>query len=111
MAEKQLQAGDLDRFLDILTLDKTRNTTGEMFKSLSPFLSGIPCKKQDVSGKEKPEAERETAFGRTDFTIRYQPTIKAVMKLRCEGEDYDILAVKEGPGRHQWTIIEAQKHD
>lgn len=107
-----MQAGDLDRKIDILTLDTHKNTLGEMGKSLSPFATGVWAKKQDISGKEEVESERETAFGRTDFTIRYRSDLKETMVLQCEGVTYDILNVREGDGeRRQWTVIEAKKHD
>lgn len=110
---KPMQAGDLDRQIDILQLDTMRNTVGEIGKSLSPFLPGVWAKKEDIGGTEKddPTTGRVTAFGRVDFTIRYRADLKETMAVDCEGIRYDILNVREGEGRKQWTVIEAQKHD
>lgn len=106
-----MEAGDLDRKVDILTLDTHKNTLGEMGKSLSPFALGVWMKKEDVSGKEEVDSDRKTAFGQTDFTARFRSDLKETMVLICEGVTYDILNIREGEGRKQWTVIEAKRHD
>ncbi|GAB3881274.1 phage head completion protein [Spirosoma agri] len=116
---KPLQAGNLDRTLDLFTKDAHKNGKGEKIgESPSPFAQNVPCRKRETGGVEtggdgsgSAQASRETAFGTVEFDLRYRTGVLETMILYCEGVRYDILNVREGEGRRQWLIIEAQKHD
>lgn len=114
MAEQSLQAGDLDRQLDILQWDAHRDSMGETARSQSPFARNVWTKKEDVTsetaGVEQVVTERPTAFGLTKFTIRYRAGIDKTMEIFCEGTLYNIVSISE-VGRRQWTVIIAQSHD
>jgi len=112
MADKPLQAGDLDRRIDILIQGSQLNSKGGIDStSYGPFLTGVYAKKEDKDGDEEKESNRETAFADTVFTIRFREDIKAGMRLVCEGVNYDILSIREGKERRQWTIIKAKRRD
>ena len=109
---KPMPAGDLDRLINITVKNESLNLKGEkMDSTFGPFLYNVPAYVQAKGGTETPEADRETAFGKVQFTIRYEPTIKPTMRVVYEFQDYDIESVAEGEGRKQWTVIDAKKHN
>ena len=112
MADKQYQAGDLDRKGNLYSYDTHKDAVGGIANSLSLIQAGIYCKKTDLTGREKDTNNLPAALGQTEFIVRYKPTIKETMVWECEGIKYDILSVGEvGGTRHQWTRFVAQKRD
>jgi head-tail adaptor len=112
---KQLQSGDTDRKMDVLKPETLVTELGEEANTtLGPFKMGVPCMWEELDGSEKPESNRETAFGQARATTRYEAAngILETMTIRYEGRNYDILNIREKPGsRRQWREIMVKRHD
>ncbi|MBD2705611.1 phage head closure protein [Spirosoma sp. BT702] len=112
MADKKLQAGDLDRKIKLFHRNDVRDNHGVKTSIDNEPYAEVWAKKADKSGSEKEEAGVKTqAVATTEFTIRYRDDVKKTDVIECKGIRYDVQSVGEGEGRLQWTVITTKTRD
>lgn len=107
-----LDIGQLDRRVTIRQYTETENDRGEVidtWSNLATVFAGLSYS----TNTEKVEGEKETVFGTVDFLIRYRSDVDEKMKIRFDGEDYDIKSIirHDKRGRDRYLIIKAVKDE
>ena len=110
-ATTDLQAGDLDRLLTLLTPAIIREASGERILNYDAAAQATPCKYEAGKGGEKDDKDRLIAAQPDSFTVRFREDITPTHRLLFEGNTYNVTGVREGAGRRQWTVISATKTD
>jgi len=104
-----MTAGRLDRRIQFeratLTFDGLQNV-----ETFAPHGAPLWASKADISDSERWRAGQVAANITTRFMVRWSPftaDITAKDRLTCDGVEYDLSGIKEGPGRRQWLEITA----
>ena len=103
-----MNAGKLDRRITIRRAVMTPNAFNELVATWMD-LATVWAGRRDASAAESYRAQEVGAQITTRFTIRWSPDVAGVDpkdRLRFEGRDYDITAVRD-IGRRQWREIDA----
>ena len=107
--KRYVQAGDLDRKIEITKPVEVKSSTGALTKTWeSNFFAW--AKVEDVtasSGKEVITEEGMIHYDENFFTIRYNSNVTTKMKVLFEGGEYNILHTQE-IGRRKYLIIRAK---
>jgi SPP1 family predicted phage head-tail adaptor len=107
-----LDIGQMDRRVTIRQYTESTNDMGEVvdtWTNLATVYAGLSYN----TTTEKLESGKETVFGTVDFLIRYRSDIDEKMKVRFDGEDYDIKSIirHDKRGRDRYLIIKAVKDE
>ncbi|MFL5731459.1 MAG: phage head closure protein [Cytophagaceae bacterium] len=105
--------GQFDRKITIESITGGRSASGGQVKTWTTVATPwamVDDLNNRVDGNEKYEAGRETAIGKTKFTIRYRTGLDAKMRILYEGAYYNIRAFNE-LGRRQFLEIMADTRD
>ena len=92
-----LAAGKLNRRLTLLRATKTKNAFNEEVESFA-VLAEVRASKRDVSDAERQRAAETGATITARFQTRWNSVTKTLDptdRVRCEGREYDVTAVKE----------------
>jgi SPP1 family predicted phage head-tail adaptor len=103
-----MNAGKLDRRITIRRAVMAPNAFNELVATWID-LATVWAGRRDASATESYRAQEVGAQITTRFTIRWSPDVAGVDpkdRLRFEGRDYDITAVRD-VGRRQWREIDA----
>lgn len=102
-----MRAGDLDRLVQVRRFSLTDDGFGHT-ETWTDFGRPQFAAKDDVRDTEKLAAGQVMATLMSRFTLRWSAenaTITAKDRLVCEGREYSIAGVKEGPGRREWIEL------
>lgn len=102
-----MEAGALDRRIDIQVATTSRDAMGGVIPSWSNIYSNIPANIKQLSGNEKYHVEcaREISYEQVMFTVRYISGLNQTYRVQFEGKIYDILAINEIPRRKGLQIV------
>lgn len=92
-----MEAGKLDRRIQILRASKTTNSLNEEIETW-PVLTTVWAAKRDVSDGERMRAQEVEAEITTRFTLRWSSAVADVNpkdRVLYAGKTYDIFSVKE----------------
>ena len=104
---QQIPIGNLDQRV-IFEQDTSELVQGEHRPSWE-VVTTVWANVIESTGTESGELERETAFGKATFTIRYNATLtNEAMRILWNGDYYDVTHVKT-IARNRFMIIEAQR--
>jgi head-tail adaptor len=109
--EKTPYIGQMDRLVSIVSLVKTRNTTGEE-ETTDTVITSPWARMEDVSGNEDVEGKVRHLFNRK-YTIRYNASVKQFgtgMVLIDSGERFNIYHIKE-LGRNRFLEILVENNE
>jgi SPP1 family predicted phage head-tail adaptor len=103
----KLSAGELDRRVEIRHKTTTRDAVGEAVETWTTTAT-VSAKRKPMGGQEQFVNAMRVAEADARFYLRWRTDIApATTQLRCEGKDYDVLAVDEIE-RRQWLEVIAQ---
>ena len=98
-----MQAGKMDRLITIEQATSTRDTVGDAVPTWSTFAT-VWARKVRSRGTEQFKAERETAEREIRLEIRYLAGLDETMRIRFDGQIFDIEDLEEIGRRAGWTI-------
>tara|TARA_B100000780_G_C20906189_1_gene360688 strand:- start:43 stop:357 length:315 start_codon:yes stop_codon:yes gene_type:complete len=103
-----MNPGKLDRKITLQnrTVGST-NAFGEPVVTF-PTLSVVYASIDDRGGKEKEEAEKDTAIGKAVFIIRFRTDVSTTTQISYNSEIYDIRAINEH-GRKRFLELITEK--
>ena len=105
-----MSAGALDRRVQFLRRGAADDGFTSEAGGFANHGSPVWAQKRDLSDSERFRASEVTAHVTTRFVVRWSPFSAALTpadRLTCEGAEYEITGIKEGPGRRQWIEITA----
>ena len=101
---EMVPAGQLDRRITIENRTVTQSATGAPTETWATFAT-VWAGKRDLRGREYFEARQDQAEVTTEFTIRYLTGLQREMRIRYDGDTYDIMHVAELGRRAGQTIM------
>jgi len=99
-----MNPGKLRHRVAILQKQTTIDPDGYPIETWEPLYSAW-AKVEPISGREYYQAAAVQAQHQVRFTMRYRKDITPAMRLRWDGEDYEIKAVIDLEGRRRWLQI------
>lgn len=97
----------LDRRLQVLRPALVDNGF-EQVETFAPIGDRLPAHKRDVSDGERWRAGEVQAHLTTRFVVRWSAFVSLITprdRLLTEGRIYEIVGIKELPGRRHWVEI------
>jgi len=89
--------------------DTTRNDFGERTETGS-VLAEVWAAKEDWSGREVMDANRETPMVYTRFLIRWRDDVTPEMTVECEGIGYFIESVLDLRGNEKELVLQCRRN-
>lgn len=99
-----MRAGSLRHRIVIEVATATRDATGEPIETWSTFAE-VYASRVDLAGREGFLAQQVKATVSTKFRVRPVDGLKAKMRIRSDGEVYDIESIQDPDGRGRELII------
>jgi SPP1 family predicted phage head-tail adaptor len=88
--------------------DESRTDYGNREGSGAP-VAKVWAEKQDWTGREGDELGREYGEVTTRFYTRYRNNVDNTMRVICDGQTYEILAVLDMDGRRRELVLFCRK--
>jgi head-tail adaptor len=102
-------AGDLDRRLQFRRLTRTETALGST-ETWGDHGAAVWGSRADLRDSEKIAAGQVMATLASRFVVRASDFTRAITpkdRFACDGREWEVVGVKEGPGRRQWIEITA----
>lgn len=103
-----MNSNKMDRKITIEQATETQNSANEVIKDWKPFAS-VWAKKTDTGGSERFRGAVIAAQS-TDFEIRYLTGVNEKMRVKYDGNYYNIFGVVE-IGRLEGLLLRTEKQD
>ncbi|QDL90465.1 head-tail adaptor protein [Paroceanicella profunda] len=103
-----LNAGNLDRRIQLYRAERTRAPAGGFIEDWKPFGSPLPAARRDVSDAEKWANAGSYHQLQVRFQIRSGSFARSIRRsdcLTCDGEVFEIAGIKEMPGRRAFVEL------
>jgi len=103
-----LQSGKLRERITIECPQIARDGSGGMVAGWGVFAERVAASRRDFSGEEKPAtaaAGGAVATARVEFTTHWRPGVDATMRVRHDGQYFNIRHVNNFAGRRQSLIL------
>jgi SPP1 family predicted phage head-tail adaptor len=102
-----MNPGLLDIPIEIFTAVIVRDEYGGETKTWESYLT---CRAREITdkGRERVDANKDTAIGFTAFRVRYYPGITTEMYVECNSEQYNITSINK-IGRNNYLDLYTQK--
>lgn len=105
-----MNLGKLDRRLTLEQNTASQNDFGEAVPAWAE-LGQRWARVEYKQGSESFQADEQVAVQRIDFTIRYEKGLSSRLRVRYEGQVYDIDAVAEIGRRHGLKLTTFTRND
>lgn len=105
--ELTISAGDLDRRIQLLRRDATKDAGGREVIAWPPRAT-VWASKRDVSGREQMVAGQLVAEHVTRFVLRWRADVCTTDRMLVDGVLYDVQHVAE-LGRREFLQVTAQR--
>lgn len=99
-----MNPGDLRHRISVLQKQTTTDPDGYPTETWEPFFSAW-AQVEPIAGREYFQAAAVQAQHQVRFTMRYRKDITPDMRLRYNGQEYEIKAVLDLEGQHKWLQI------
>jgi len=107
---KNIKIGRMDLRITFRQSTDTQSDSGATVESFADVATVWANVTANGSGSERFVMEKETAFNRKFFTIRYRTDLNEKMILIYESEEYDIKSLQELENtRKRFLKIQAEK--
>jgi len=103
-----VRAGELDRKITIEYPSTGQDTLGAEVDDWN-ILANVWAKVRDVAGREVQDNPGTAAMDTSSFLIRHLATVTRKMRIRYNGDIYNITSIKE-IGRREGLEIQATAH-
>ena len=101
----------MDEEITIQSYTESRDAAGGEVLTWSTYATLLARVRWPVTGiKETYSAWQQTAFGRVEFTIRYDSAINEKMRIIYRGEYLDIISI-DVLGRDRYNVITCQSRE
>lgn len=104
-----MDAGKLDRKIQILQISKTKDAWNFDVKTQSVFADAW-AKRVDVRPSEEVEESQIVAITRTEWWVRYLSGVTREMVVKYEGQEWAIVGIQE-KGRREWLILTTEMRE
>ncbi len=105
-----MQAGKLDRQIQLLEYSSTTDTVGGDVPTYTP-VGLVWANVMDLRGNQKFAAQQEQSGITTRFRIRYREDINARWRVMWKGRQYDIIGAISEIGRNEGLEFDAKARD
>lgn len=103
-----MQAGKLDRRIQLLTVSEEVDASGGPKEVVTPYGPKIWARAYDLTGREFIAAQQINAEITTKFTVRFRSDITTRMRVQWRDRQYDIVAIPEVGSRDDGLDILAR---
>ncbi len=101
-----MRAGRLSHRVTVLQKASTRSSTGAEVTTWSAVEQNIPAEVIPIAGKEYVALRQAQSDITVRFRMRYLAGVNSAMRVRWQGEDYDIReAIDVGARRTQLELL------
>jgi|TARA_Y100000034_G_scaffold132026_1_gene194056 SPP1 family predicted phage head-tail adaptor len=90
-----MRAGRLDKRISIDRRVEDTDDAGDPVVSWIAFAVDLPAEVIQAAGRERLKAHGETALADAVFRIRWLAGVETSMRIRWDGDEYDIAAIKK----------------
>jgi SPP1 family predicted phage head-tail adaptor len=102
-----MQIGKMNKLISIHRVTASKGSTGQHIETFTLYKKAWAYMYFD-NGQEGFESNKETAINRVKFFIRYTTNITEQMKIKYDGNTYDITHIEETNDK-KYLILKAHK--
>jgi len=100
-----LRAKEMDRYIDLLRLQRTRGTKGGENTSWVSYATNVPAGVKFARGRDLLAAEKQTNEQEVVFRIRYRTDLTDNDRVSYSGKTYDVESIQEVGRREGLEIL------
>ncbi|MGC5796956.1 phage head closure protein [Sphingomonas sp. NFX23] len=103
----KVNAGALDRRIELLSPSKAKSTVGQVQKEFAPVAT-VYGERMELRTVDAARAGQRDAFAMAKFIIRYRTGVTTAMRIKVDNRTYDVVAVDE-PDRRAVLVLTVQE--
>jgi SPP1 family predicted phage head-tail adaptor len=103
----KIEAGKLDRRLELLDVTKTKSTVGQVMKDFAPIAT-VYGQRLELRTQDAARAGQRDTYSTSRYLIRYRTGLSTSMRVRVDGVLYDIKAIDQ-PDRRATMVLTVEE--
>lgn len=103
-----MRAGRLRHRIDLLSMIREANTTGELISTPSTYATRVPAQVRMLTGNERWNAQQVQAELSYEVQIRHRSDVKPSHQILWDGRTLEIMAVTEDEKRRECLLLCAE---
>jgi SPP1 family predicted phage head-tail adaptor len=104
----KIEAGKLDRRIELLAVTKGKSTVGQVMKDFAPFAT-VYAERLELRTQDAARAGQRDTYSTSRYKIRYRADLTTSMRVRVDGVLYDIVAIDQPPPRRSVLVLTVEE--